>query len=327
MARSNRRTVWAAIGAAAIAVSLQLTATGAHFVHERVRVEKSMDWAIGVYTGDSISSLGSGSRGNPILTAARITDVTAQYVADPFAFKRRGRWYLFFEVLSEHSGHGEIGLAESSDGYRWEYRGIVLDEPFHLSFPYVFEWNGDVYLVPESAARGEVRLYRALSFPDRWRHVATLLRGRLADSAVFRKAGRWWILTCAAPWTHDTLALFWADSLTGLYREHPRSPMVRGDATRARPGGRVVEIDGRLVWFAQDCSSAYGRLVRAFEITVLDTSNFEMRPYVHVPIVRAQAHGWNRHGMHHVDPYRLTDGTWVAYVDGYRKYLTLRIEY
>lgn len=328
MAESNGKTLYAALGTAAAALLLQLLAGGAQFVHDRVRVEKTMDWAIGVYSGETLCALSPGEEpANPVLTAAHITDIDAEYVADPFAFSRSGRWYLFFEVLSKRSAHGEIGLAESGDGRQWEYRGIVLDEPFHLSFPYVFEWNGCVYLVPESAAHGEVRLYRAVSFPGRWRHVATLLRGRLADSAVFRRGGKWWILTCAAPWSHDTLALYWADSLSGPYHEHPRSPLVRGDASRGRPGGRVVDMDDRLLWFAQDCTSAYGRLVRAFEITTLDTADFAMRLLSQKPILEAQAQGWNRHGMHHVDPYRLTDGTWVAYVDGYRKYLTLRIEY
>ncbi|MBD3243993.1 MAG: hypothetical protein GF331_25595 [Chitinivibrionales bacterium] len=293
-----------------------------------VHIEKRMDWAIGVYAGGALTGLADDRMTvNPVLTADDVTDTDAEYVADPFAIKSDGRWYLFFEILSQRSAHGEIGLAESVDGREWEYRGVVLDEPFHLSFPYVFAWGDAVYLVPESAAFGAVRLYRAVSFPEQWEHVATLLQGRYADSAVFRRGGRWWILTCAAPWSHDTLRLFWADSLAGPYREHPRSPVVSGDARRGRPGGRVVEIDGRLVWFAQDCTSAYGRLVRAFEITSLDTARFTMRPFAKQPIVKARPGGWNRHGMHHVDPYRQDSGTWVAYVDGYRKFLTIRIEY
>ncbi len=56
--------------------------------------------------------------------------------------------------MNARTKQGDIGLAVSGDGRTWTYRGIVLDEAFHLSFPYVFEWNGAVYLVPESATAG-----------------------------------------------------------------------------------------------------------------------------------------------------------------------------
>jgi hypothetical protein len=36
---------------------------------------------------------------------------------------------------------GEIGLATSEDGLKWDYKQVVLNEPFHLSYPYVFEWQ------------------------------------------------------------------------------------------------------------------------------------------------------------------------------------------
>ena len=62
-------------------------------------------------------------------------------------------WYLFFEVMNSKSGKGEIGLAISKDCRAWTYQNIVLKEEFHLSYPYVFESDGDYYMIPESCER------------------------------------------------------------------------------------------------------------------------------------------------------------------------------
>ena len=119
-----------------------------------------------------------------------MTDVPAAYVADPFLLRAHGRWHMFFEVYNWRANKGEIGLATSEDGLRWAYRRIVLAEEFHLSYPYVFEWAGERWLVPESFQSGSVRLYRADPFPERWTLAATLLEGPyLVDASPWPAVG------------------------------------------------------------------------------------------------------------------------------------------
>src|SRR5581483_1115296 len=95
----------------------------------------------------------------------------------PFMVHADGTWHLFFEVMNWRRNVGEIGHATSADGGRWTYRQVVLAEPFHLSYPYVFRWRDDFYMIPESYQAGAVRLYRAAAFPARWVFVGTLLEG------------------------------------------------------------------------------------------------------------------------------------------------------
>jgi hypothetical protein len=97
------------------------------------------------------------------------------------------------------------------------------------------------------------------------------------------------------------------------------SPVVRDDAARARPGGRVVIDDDRVYRFAQDCYQAYGLQVRAFEITTLTPREYVEREAATTPIITASGNGWNGTGMHHVDPHQRPDGSWFACVDGRRK--------
>ncbi|MFV8749322.1 hypothetical protein ACNOYE_02095 [Nannocystaceae bacterium ST9] len=274
-------------------------------------------WSIGIYCGRSPLELGPAPGVvNPVLSAADIHDVDACFVADPFIIQREHEWSMFFEILERGSERGVIGLARSADGLRWRYEQVVLREDFHLSYPQVFEHEGRYYMVPETLAPDRVRLYQAEHFPLGWRHVGDLVEGQHADSTLFRHAERWWMFTCSTPWQNDTLRLFGAPELRGPWREHPASPLIVGDPRRARPGGRVIVDDqGRLLRFAQDCRELYGQALSAFEIVELDETRYRERELGPV-LGPGVGPGWNSAGMHQLDARRLGPGTWVACVDG-----------
>ena len=274
-------------------------------------------WSIGIYSGKSPFALSSAAR-NPVIAAHDVTDVPARFVADPFMLQVDGRWNMFFEVLNNQNNLGEIGLATSRDGLAWQYRQIVLREPFHLSYPYVFQWQNDYYMIPETLGANAVRLYRATSFPTAWTLVQDLIPGAQADPSIFRWNEKWWLFTCPKPYQHDTLALYSADELTSAWTEHPRSPLISGNRSIARPGGRVLQHEGRLVRFAQDCVPIYGKQVRAFAITELTATAYAEYEIEQSPVLVPEGDGWNATGMHHVDAHRLEDGTFLACVDGLR---------
>jgi hypothetical protein len=198
----------------------------------------------------------------------------------------------------------------------WEYRQIVLKEPFHLSYPYVFLWQGEHYMIPETLAPGAVCLYKASSFPTSWTLVGKLIDGDCADPSIFYYQKRWWLFACTAPNRHDTLRLYFARELLGPWVEHPRSPIIEGDQRRARPGGRVLVFDGRVVRFTQDCYPIYGSQVRAFEISRLTPTEYSEQEASESPIVRGSGNGWNRLGMHTVDAHVMRKRRWIACVDG-----------
>lgn len=227
---------------------------------------------------------------------------------------------MFFEVMNLRAGKGEIGLAVSQDAVRWTYRQIVLREDFHLSYPYVFGWDNEFYMVPESHRASAVRLYKALDFPTRWSFVGNLLAGdNFTDPCIFRFNDRWWLFTDLArpPYYAGILRLFSAGNLMGPWAEHPKSPLLYGNPHIARPGGRVLVVNGRVIRYTQDCEPVYGSQVRAFEITELTTTTYHEREAQQNPILVASGAGWNESGMHHIDPHLLDDGRWMACVDGF----------
>jgi hypothetical protein len=247
-------------------------------------------------------------------------------VADPFMVREGGTWYMFFEVLDAESYRGKISLATSETGTEWTYRQVVLDEPFHLSYPHVVRWNDNYYMVPESYSANSVRLYKAVEFPLRWIHVADLLPGALVDASLFEHAGQWWMFA-ADQKGNNRLRLFRADTLLGPWSEHPASPVVQDDARIARPGGRVVTHAGHIYRYTQDCVENYGVAVRVFEITRLDALHYEEREAAPAPLVQASGAGWNRDGMHHIDAHHVGDDHWMACVDGNRMKITFRLSW
>lgn len=276
-------------------------------------------WSIAIYEGATPFRLApAGGRSGPVLRARDVTDATALGVADPFLVRVGSHWIMFLEVLNLETRKGEIAVATSVDGMSWVYDRIVLAEPFHLSYPYVFQWQGEWYMIPESHEAGAVRLYRAVDFPYRWAFERQLLDRPYVDSSVVRHEGRWWMFAADDPFGRGMLRLYHADALEQPWSEHPASPIVVGDRSHSRPGGRMLRYDERLFRIAQDSVPRYGSRLHAFEITKLTTEAYEERAIAENPILTGSGSGWNSTGMHHVDPHLLDGGRWIAVVDGYR---------
>ncbi len=283
--------------------------------YHTVQGKKYGPWSIGIYTGATPFSLADPEAvSNPILTAGDITDIDAVFVADPFMITRDGTHFLFFEVLNRATDHGDIAYATSTDLKTWQYKNVILDEEFHVSFPFVFEWDAQYYLVPESHEDFSVRLYRATDFPEAWEYVGNLLSGyRYIDTTIFRHDGTWWLFTSTAD--DNILNLYFSDDLLHGWTPHPMNPIVKLDKRFARPAGRVFTYENSLYRLTQDCEDFYGKQVFAFEITELTRSTYAERLVSPTPLVGPSDTGWNAAGMHHIDLHRTAAG-WVGLVDG-----------
>lgn len=253
--------------------------------------------------------------GNPVLTAASAIDVPdATLVADPFLFRHDSGWLMFVEVWNPVSRHGDLSVARSPDGLHWDYDQRVLDEPFHLSYPQVFSVDGAHYMVPESWQTESVRLYRALDFPYGWILDAVLVTGReFVDPTVAHFQGRWWMFVGARG--NRTCWLYSAPTLRGPWVEHPSSPIVAGDPSQARPGGRaLVMAEGTsMVRIAQDDTPHYGSAVRMFDVVELGPDRYAE---IEHPVSGLRGtDAWRAGGVHHVDPWP-AGRHWFAVADG-----------
>jgi hypothetical protein len=182
--------------------------------------------------------------------------------ADPFPLEHGGRHYVFFEELPFAAGKAHISVMEIGADGRWSAPERVLERDYHLSYPFVFEHEGRLYMIPETAQNGTVELWRCEEFPRRWRLEKVLLEGvRLVDATLYRAAERWWMFANGAAGASrafdDELHLFHSESLLGEWQPHPRNP-VKSDVRGARPAGRLFWRAGALHRPAQICAPVYG---------------------------------------------------------------------
>ncbi len=282
-------------------------------------VGRDRQFTVGVRAGTSLADLAALSHAeDSVMTPDMVTDVRCRTLADPFLLRQEGTWFMFMEVVNRARGRGEIGYAISQDGRRWLYQAVVLREPFHLSYPFVFAHQGAIWMIPETAQDRSVRLYRAVDFPTRWRLETQLLEGqRCTDPSVFPHAGLWWMFVSRN--ICEDLLLYYADTLTGPWHAHPASPVVYAQPAKARCAGRPVHLNGALIRFAQDCSDSYGRCVRAFRIDQLDPRHYQESELPESPVLGPSGWGWNAEGMHHIDLHVQPDGSYLAAVDGWRQ--------
>jgi hypothetical protein len=252
---------------------------------------------------------------NPVLTAEDVTDRDAAYVADPFLFHENGPWYMLLEVYDLKTSQGDIGLASSSDGFHWNYERIVLDEPFHLSYPYVFKVGTTYYMIPETYELSEVRIYKAINFPYEWAYLATIITGRqFVDPSVIFYNGRYWLFVSEPE--NKTLYLYSSSSLTENWVEHPQSPVIQNNTTQARPGGRSFIYNGdQIIRISQNWGG--GLKVRAFKVDILDTSQYVEHELAESPLLESGSapKDWSAGGIHHFDPW-WTGEYWIVAFDG-----------
>ncbi len=210
-----------------------------------------------------------------------------RFWADPHIVHRDGKYYIFIEEFPYAAGKGHISLIEMDEQGQYTAPRKILEAPHHLSYPLVFQHEGEYYMLPESPGKKTTEVYRCVEFPDRWELHKTLFADLSAiDATLFHYEDRWWLFANieagegCSPW--DELFLFHAETpLSDHWTPHPKNPII-SDVRRARPAGRIFEHKGRFYRPSQDCSDGYGYAIRINEIITLSTSDYEEREVAHV---------------------------------------------
>jgi hypothetical protein len=202
-----------------------------------------------------------------------------RFWADPFPVMSNGRHYLFSEEYLYETERAHISVMEIDRVNGAGKPSVALAEPFHLSYPFMFEWRGDHYMIPEMADKGDVLLYRARSFPHDWQPVQTLLEGVPGvDATLAEIDGTWWMFVNIAPdpdryGDNDELHVYFADTPLGPWTPCRGNP-VKSDVRSARPAGRLFRHGGHWIRPSQDCSRRYGYAINFNRITSLTRDSY-----------------------------------------------------
>ena len=203
-------------------------------------------------------------------------------VADPFLFIHDDILYLFYEHKTFRS-HGVIMMSATRDLEEWSQPVKVLEEPFHLSYPWVFEDNGHIYMVPETGEDKSIRLYEADCNDLTSFHLVKKLMEEteadkftmsFADTSIYKKEDIYYLHTTVGDSGENQLRLYYSKNLLGPYEEHGQSPIITSDKI-GRNAGCLFECEGKLVRPAQDCVNGYGNNVHLLQIEKMTTEEYK----------------------------------------------------
>jgi len=209
-----------------------------------------------------------------------ITPPKDRFWADPFVVARDNKYYIFIEEFLYAPQKGHISLIVMNKDGSWESPVRVLEAPYHLSYPFILEFEGDLYMVPESMGNGTVELYKCTAFPRKWEFQKNLMENcQAVDPTLIQWQGKWWMfvnqIQTEGTSLWDELFLYYSDSpLSNNWTPHRRNPVV-SDVKSARPAGRLFVRDGHLYRPSQNSSGHYGYGFNICEITKLTETEYE----------------------------------------------------
>ena len=248
-------------------------------VHNKTSSEQ---WQLGFLFTDGSTDNGKNKKANDLAVNdfITLTPPPNRIWADPHTIMHNGQCHVFFEDMDLDENVGIISTAVLTQNGFEQPPVSALQEPHHLSYPYLFEHDKQHYMIPETASSRSVNLYKATHFPDKWSKVKSLLTNiNAADTTLHFHDGLWWMFTNGVlhptMGERDELLLFYTnDVLNGEWQAHPLNPVLTG-VDRARMAGPLFEQHGKLLRPSQYGAVRYGYGTNFSVITKLSTTDYE----------------------------------------------------
>ena len=201
------------------------------------------------------------------------------FFADPFLFKKDNTNYLFVENYSFKKKRGSISCFKLNEN-NYEDFGTVLTENFHLSFPFIFEHDNQIYMCPETHEIKEIRLYKCIEFPNKWKYETTLIKNISAvDNIIFKRNNIWWLLTNTD--TNDLdhnseLSIYYSINgpVTENWKPHSLNP-IYVNPDKARNGGLINHKENIYRVNQKIGFNSYGSSLEINKIDEIDQKVFE----------------------------------------------------
>lgn len=258
----------------------------------------STDWNVGcrnIVTGTELA---------PILVP------NACWVADPFLFKHKDQVFLFVELFNRETNKGSIAFCEIVDA-EFSMIQICLVEDFHLSFPRVISFNGNVYLTVESSSKPGVRLYESVTFPHEWKYLYSIDESKTyVDPIIFEHEDNLYLVVSGRLDPNSNEIYFFrthapeSDSWEGSAGNPYRKPkQMARNAGFFRDGDRLIRVSQRKY------AGVYGFDVNLHEISIpIDFDRFievDLENYLFLkPLDARQFHTLNKLGDFIVYDYK-----------------------
>jgi hypothetical protein len=202
--------------------------------------------------------------------------------ADPCIVEHDNMNHLFVEELIFAKKKGVIRCMAFKESGNINEGRVVIEKPYHLSFPFVFKYKDKYYMLPETKQNRTIELYECIEFPNKWAIKKILKKDiQAVDSFICFKNDKWWLFTNIAPGPgsscNDELHIFYADDpVNGEWISHPSNPVVEG-AGFSRNAGKLFEHQGKLYRPSQICAGYYGFGININEVIKFNVNEYEER--------------------------------------------------
>ena len=248
-----------------------------------------------------------------------------KYKADAFGFFSESNLKILFEDYSYKIRKGVISCVDYNVITDSECKDdLVISKEYHLSYPFIFEFDNKVFCIPESAANNQIDLYQYDIQKSGFIFVNTLLSDVDAvDSTLFRHHERWWMFFTKKHLSDTNLYIYFSDDLFGEFFPHKNNP-VKADIYSARPAGSPFYYEGNLYRPAQDCSITYGCKVVINRIETLNTSEFLEVKQKSITPYKSSRYNKGIHTLASAGNYTIVDGKrfvflWIHFIHTLRK--------
>ena len=240
------------------------------------------------------------------MTAHKRTKITPprnHFYADPFLVEKAAQTICFLEDYNFNSGKACITAVEIIDDKNYKILGPVINEPFHMSFPFTFEYQNELYMVPETTEKKSIRLYKCVDFPLEWKYEGDLMNYiSAADSIIFYFQGKWWLLfstNIAGNDDHDSILMAYSNDnpLTNNWKEHELNPLIC-DSKIGRNGGLLeINAEAPIRVRQRHGYNFYGEGVTFAKIIDLTPNTFSEEE---IKIINPKSLKWMIKGIHHM---------------------------
>ncbi|WP_295334533.1 hypothetical protein [Flavobacterium sp.] len=235
---------------------------------------------------------------------------STQFIADPFFIKEKDSFFIFFEHKKVKNYHAVIGLLTSKDGHEYQYRGTVLKAPFHLSYPQVFKYRNEFYMLPESQGANHVLLYKSHNFPYGWKVCDTLIADtRLKDPTIYLSDS---LNILVGSDKNFKMHMYQSNQLNGKWTLHKRPIVMEG--SESRPGGRILADKSGLILPVQSFHKGYGSGLSIYRLQFKNNS-YTVKKEKHLLLQSQQNIKEFNAGMHHLDIQKI-DHRYYSVYDG-----------
>lgn len=204
-----------------------------------------------------------------------------EFWADPFLFQYNNENYVFFETFCYKTKKGKLSCGIIEQDNITDVADI-LDLEYHLSYPFVFEEDGEIFLMPETMDNKRLEIYRCTHFPTKWELYSTAFEGELVADASFYndKEGQKWLFINKKAIRNvplnSELFIYQVDSAKlNTLIPHAQNPVII-DSRKGRNGGAIFSYNNEIYRPSQrNEGSVYGKALNINKIKELTIHSYK----------------------------------------------------